>query len=80
VSEASVQAASAAPARPSRHDLGEILLQTTALTEDQLEEARRKQAETGRRLTDVLVAANWVRVSSTCRCYRTFAWTSSTRR
>jgi general secretion pathway protein E len=43
-----------------RLDLGQILLETTALSEDQLEAARAKQAESGRRLSDVLVEEGYV--------------------
>ena len=52
--------ATAASPAPRRLDLGEILLETTSLTEDQLEAAREKQAASGRRLADVLVASNLV--------------------
>ena len=48
--------ATAASPAPRRLDLGEILLETTSLTEEQLAQARAKQAESGRRLTDVLIA------------------------
>jgi len=44
----------------THHDLGEVLLETTDLTQEQLAVAREKQAETGRRLTDVLVADGYV--------------------
>ena len=47
-------------ARPARHDLGEILLQTTSLSEEQLEAARQKQAETGRRAGGRAGGRNWV--------------------
>jgi general secretion pathway protein E len=52
---------SAAP-RPSapRFELGAILLETTGLTPEQLAAAREKQTETGRRLSDVLVAEGMV--------------------
>ena len=43
-----------------RHDLGDMLLESTELSEDQLAAAREKQAESGGRLTDVLVAAGYV--------------------
>jgi general secretion pathway protein E len=47
---------------PSRRrlELGEILLETTKLGEEQLAEARRAQAETGQRLADVLMEAGLV--------------------
>ncbi|MEE2677476.1 MAG: type II secretion system ATPase GspE [Myxococcota bacterium] len=41
-------------------DLGSILIETTALSEAQLAEARQRHEETGQRLTDLLVAAGWV--------------------
>ena len=41
-------------------DLGSILLETTSLSETQLAEAQQRRAETGQRLTDLLVAAGWV--------------------
>jgi general secretion pathway protein E len=44
------------PAHVGRHDLVQILLDTTDLTEEQLEAARERRAETGERLTDALVA------------------------
>jgi general secretion pathway protein E len=49
-------------ARPAleRLDLGRILLETTRLTEEQLAEARERQAESGRRLADLLVAEGLV--------------------
>jgi general secretion pathway protein E len=52
---------SAAP-RPSapRLELGTLLLETTGLTPEQLAAAREKQTETGRRLSDVLVAEGMV--------------------
>ena len=52
----------ASPARPAleRLDLGSILLETTQLTEEQLAEARERQAESGRRLADLLVAEGLV--------------------
>jgi general secretion pathway protein E len=53
MSEASV---SIAPARAGRHDLAAILLETTDLSEEQLEAARERQAETGERLADALVS------------------------
>ena len=53
MSEASAPV-SAAPA--GRHDLAAILLETTDLSEEQLESARERQAETGERLSDALVA------------------------
>ncbi len=46
--------------RPARSDLGQILLQTTALTEEQLEAARQEQAEHGGTLTAVLIEAGHV--------------------
>ena len=50
------------PARPAleRLDLASILLETTRLTEEQLAEARERQAESGRRLADLLVAEGLV--------------------
>ncbi len=60
MSEAGITADPTPRSRGGRLDLGEILLETTGLTPGQLEEARDKQAETGHRLTDILVAANWV--------------------
>ncbi len=47
-------------ASPSPRDLGEILLRTTSLTEDQLESARAAQRESGGRLGDLLVARGHV--------------------
>ena len=38
-----------------RLDLGDVLLRTTRLDADQLGEARRRQAETGERLADIVV-------------------------
>ncbi|MBW2270046.1 MAG: hypothetical protein JRH16_15875, partial [Deltaproteobacteria bacterium] len=52
MSEAPVPAAASAAPRPGRLDLGEILLQTSSLSGEQLEQARQKQAETGHRLAD----------------------------
>jgi general secretion pathway protein E len=53
--------ATAQPARPTPSpDLGEILLRTTSLTEEQLEEARREWAEEGGRLADHLVSSGHV--------------------
>jgi general secretion pathway protein E len=43
-----------------RHDLGDLLLEATELTEEQLAAAREKQAASGRRLTDVLVGEGFV--------------------
>jgi general secretion pathway protein E len=54
VSEA--QAPIAGATRPGRHDLVSILLETTDLSEEQLEAARERQTESGERLSDVLVA------------------------
>ena len=45
---------------PGPRDLGEILLRTTALTEEQLEAARAAQRESGGRLGDLLVARGHV--------------------
>ena len=42
--------------RPARSDIGQILLRTTRLTEEQLDTARATQAAAGGSLTDVLVA------------------------
>jgi general secretion pathway protein E len=42
--------------RPTRSDIGQILLRTTRLTEEQLDTARATQAASGGALTDVLVA------------------------
>ena len=49
-------------ARPAleRLDLASILLETTRLTEEQLAEVRERQAESGRRLADLLVAEGLV--------------------
>jgi general secretion pathway protein E len=47
-------------AAPRRHDLGDLLLEATELTEEQLAAAREKQADSGRRLTDVLVSEGFV--------------------
>ncbi len=44
------------PAGVRRSELGDILLETTALTVEQLEQAREKQADSGRRLSEVLVS------------------------
>jgi general secretion pathway protein E len=60
MSEAPGPPVTEASARPGRLDLGEILLRSTSLSQEQLEEARQKQSETGQRLTDLLVAVNWV--------------------
>jgi general secretion pathway protein E len=54
VSEA--QASIAGATSPGRHDLVSILLETTDLSEEQIEAARERQAESGERLSDVLVA------------------------
>jgi len=43
-----------------RHDLGDLLLETSNLTEEQLADAREKQEGSGRRLTDVLVSEGYV--------------------
>ena len=53
---------SEAPAQLQSHspDLGEVLLQTTQLTEEQLEAARREQAENGGRLVDHLISGGHV--------------------
>jgi general secretion pathway protein E len=48
--------ASAERAPTRRLDLAGILMETAGVTEDQLAAARERQAETGQRLTDVLVA------------------------
>ena len=45
---------------PPRSDIGQILLRTTKLTEDQLEAARQAQSESGGTLTGQLVAAEAV--------------------
>jgi len=45
---------------PGPRDIGEILLRTTALTEEQLEAARGAQRESGGRLGDILVARGHV--------------------
>jgi general secretion pathway protein E len=58
MSEAPASPAQPAPAR--RLDLAEILLETTGLTPEQLAEARERQAESGRRLSEVLVAEGLV--------------------
>jgi general secretion pathway protein E len=58
MSEAPASPAQPAPAR--RLDLAEILLETTGLTPEQLAEARERQAESGRRLSGVLVAEGLV--------------------
>jgi general secretion pathway protein E len=54
-----VSEAADTPAAPSP-DLGEILLQTTQLTAEQLEAAQREQAENGGRLMDHLLASGHV--------------------
>jgi general secretion pathway protein E len=54
VSEA--QASIAGATSPGRHDLVSILLETTDLSEEQIEAARERQAESGERLSDLLVA------------------------
>jgi len=59
MSEAHAEPAPRAPAARGR-DLGEILLRTTSLTEEQLEEARLAQAEEGGRLADHLLASGHV--------------------
>jgi len=46
--------------RLTRTDLGQILLQTTRLTEEQLEEARIEQSQHGGSLTDLLIEAGHV--------------------
>jgi len=43
-----------------RLDLGEVLLRTTRLEPEQLESARQRQAQSGERLTDVLVEEGWL--------------------
>ncbi len=43
------------PDRSSRLELGEVLLRTTRLEADQLSRARNRQAESGERLSDILV-------------------------
>ena len=48
MSEAQASIASAAPR--GRHDLVSILLETTDLSEEQLDAARERQAESGQRL------------------------------
>jgi general secretion pathway protein E len=48
-------------ARLERLDLGEILLRSALLDAGQLEQARRRQEETGERLVDVLVAEGLLR-------------------
>ena len=40
--------------QPARADIGETLLRTTNLTEEQLEETRQQQSENGGRLADLL--------------------------
>ncbi|MGH0032058.1 MAG: type II secretion system ATPase GspE [Myxococcota bacterium] len=45
----------ATPLRPVRSDLGQILLRTTKLTEEQLEAARAVQADSGRTLAELLI-------------------------
>jgi general secretion pathway protein E len=57
MSEAPVQVA---PERPARPDIGEMLLRTTNLTEEQLGEVRQRQEEAGGRLADLLVGAGHV--------------------
>jgi general secretion pathway protein E len=52
--------AATARRRAGRPDIGPILLRTTKLTEEQLESARREQAEKGGTLTDHLIAAGAV--------------------
>jgi general secretion pathway protein E len=54
------QAAQPRRARIQRTDLGDILLRTTNLTEEQLEVARREQAESGGTLAQRLVASGRV--------------------
>ncbi len=55
------EAPSPSPRRSSDPlDLGEILLETTDLTLDQLVEAQRIRDENGRPLADVLVGLGWV--------------------
>jgi len=56
VSEATSQLPRPLSAAHGYLDLGDILLETTSLTEEQLANARERQAETGRRLGDLLVA------------------------
>ena len=46
--------------RVQRTDIGDILLRTTNLTEEQLETARREQAESGGTLAERLVATGRV--------------------
>jgi len=58
MSELQVQSVIARP--PGARDIGEILLRTTALTEEQLEAARAAQRESGGRLGDLLVARGHV--------------------
>jgi general secretion pathway protein E len=53
----STQIAASQRPRPLRTDLGEILLRNTNLTEEQLETARREQAESGGSLAQRLVEA-----------------------
>jgi len=53
VSEAN---AIAVPSPSGRHDLAAILMETTDLSDEQLEAARERQTETGERLSDALIA------------------------
>ena len=47
-------------ARPELLEIGEILLQQSRLTEEQLAQARKEQEATGVRLTDILVSEGFV--------------------
>ena len=60
MSEVHPTAPDATPVARGALDLGAILLETTTLSETQLAEAQQRRAETGQRLTDLLVAAGWV--------------------
>ena len=78
------------PAHTGRHDLVQILLETTELTEEQLEAARERRAETGERLLRRPGGhgrrhlrrgdGRPLPASSTCPCARTSAPRWSTRR
>jgi len=59
IGEAAAQTEQERPA-PTRANVGEMLLRTTNLTEEQLEEARQRQTEDGGRIVDHLVAAGHV--------------------
>src|SRR3990167_4678754 len=46
---------------PARGKLGQILLEHTKLTEDQLDEVLALQKQTGRRLGEILIEKNYLR-------------------